>query len=101
MRSALKTICSSPQCEGKRVRGRNFCKVCAKNLDRIRKEFEDDPKLLYNQRSDNPDRKMAEKDAPIKRPRTSPTCCMIGCYEHRQPPSPYCILHENCGLEED
>jgi hypothetical protein len=62
--------CSTPRCTAERIEGRYFCAPCAANLDRIKAEFESDPLLLYNQRSDT--RKDAESGA--KRPPRPPTC---------------------------
>jgi hypothetical protein len=89
------TECSTPRCREPRIDGRRFCAGCAANLDRIREEFETDPLLLYNMRSDT--RKDAESGA--KRPQRPPTCCFPGCYEIRESGQSFCFAHENEGSE--
>lgn len=87
--------CKTPRCDGIRVEGRRFCEPCAENLDRIKREFEDDPNLLYNQRSDNALRIVTDPGGAKKKSPRRPTCCVLGCFELRQPPSPFCHEHRD------
>lgn len=59
-------------------------------FDRWREESERDPRLLYQQRSDNPNRQFKDKEVKKKRRPRLPTCCRPGCFEIRTPPDPYC-----------
>jgi hypothetical protein len=77
------------------MKNRRFCRKCAKNLDRIRDEFEKDPLLLYNQRSDQ----RIEAESGAKRPPRPPTCCYVGCYEIREQGKSFCFAHEDQGTE--
>lgn len=63
-----------------------------------------DPKLTYNQRSSNPNRKAFSNPAqpqPLKRkaPKT-PTCCYVGCFEPREPGEPFCERCKDIGSYE-
>lgn len=96
--------CGNPKCSEPRAEGRYVCGQHGQELDEIRKDFEENPNLLHKQRSDNPNRvflksKFSADKSKLtttsgrKRP-TAPTCCRIGCYESRIPPSPFCFVHE-------
>lgn len=65
--------------------------MCPEHRDRIakwRKEDEEDPWLIPNQRSDS---NVAKRQ---KRRPTIPTCTVIGCYNERISPSSFCYEHE-------
>jgi len=80
--------CGNPYCNKERLLDRYVCEEHAQELDRIREELESDPKLLYNQRSDNEDREYTTEKTSRKP--GLPICCNIGCFELRVPPNPYC-----------
>lgn len=91
------TECSTPRCEEEALEDGKFCKPHQENLDRIRHELETDPKLLYRQRSDHPDRKIDDAKTFGKgkrRPRT-PVCCVPGCFEERARTDSYCYEHRD------
>lgn len=87
--------CGTPGCEEDAIEGRRFCSPCAGNLDRIRQELTDDPMLLYNQRSDT--RQSMDDGTGVRKKRTksAPRCCKPGCFEHREPGTPFCFAHED------
>jgi hypothetical protein len=89
------TECSTPKCSNKRLETRRFCGDCQKNLDRIREEFENDPLLLYNQRSDTRDDTRFDR---ARKPKP-PVCRFVGCFEIREKDSVFCFAHENEGNE--
>lgn len=96
--------CGTPDCQSERIEGRYVCDEHAKEMDRIRHELETDPLLLYNQRSSNKNRiitdnAQAKGKRPKKRPR-APVCCLVGCYEIRVPPSPYCDAHSDTAVDD-
>ncbi len=94
-------------CGKKRVKG---SLLCVKHRNAIRKSAEEtakDPRLMYNQRSDSPNRKAIEvqkkngkkKDVVVKkRPPRIPTCCVIGCYQPRVPGEPFCYECQDKGM---
>jgi hypothetical protein len=85
------TNCATPNCPAEPQEGRRFCGEHAQRLAEIREDLENNPRLLYRQRSDNPERVF--NDGRKRRP-SVPTCCVPGCYEIRIPPTPYCDDHE-------
>lgn len=90
------TECATPRCEKEALPGGKFCAEDQANMDRIREELETDPKLLYRQRSDHPDRKISDEKTFGKgkrRPRT-PVCCVPGCFNERPKAESYCFEHE-------
>lgn len=82
--------CGNPYCESglDRAPDRFVCEVCMPEYDRIREELREDPRLLFHQRSDNPDRKT----------RSVPTCKTVGCFQERVPPDIYC---DDCNRERE
>jgi hypothetical protein len=86
--------CGNPFCTEPKAPDRFLCVTHARDMDQIRSEFEEDPKLLYNQRSDNPDRLVTDPQSRNKRKPKLPTCCKPGCYELRVPPAAFCFAHE-------
>ena len=60
-----------------------MCAEHAVEMDRIRKEMEENPASLYNQRA-----------ASGRKRQRPPTCSQPGCYEIRVPPAPFCDEHE-------
>ena len=84
--------CGNPECDEPKAEGRHVCEEHAAEYSRIKEELENDPLLLYHQRSDSQHRKVSETKK--KRPPRAPTCCAPGCFEPRMPPSPYCDAHE-------
>lgn len=88
--------CSDPLCNEERIEDRKFCAEHAANLDRIRHELETDPKLLYRQRSDHPDRVIddSQKDKPSKA-KSIPICCAPGCFNERARGETYCFEHDD------
>lgn len=89
-------FCGNPTCKEPRASGRYVCEFHAKEMDRIKKELVEDPRLLYHQRSDSKMRVFTEgKQAGKRKPRGTPVCCAPGCYEHRMPPEPYCLTHQD------
>ena len=91
-----KTICIFQDCELKSSRGVTTCKEHSAFFKRVREELEDNPKLIYNQRSDNPNRTLTDKETgKRKKPRGKnlPVCCVPSCFELRVPPDPYCMDH--------
>lgn len=94
----METPCHTPNCAGEAIPGRRFCEPCAANLDRIRKELADDPKLLYNKRSDNSNRSL---ETPTPKRKRLATCKLAGCFEIRVPPDLYCFVHLEHQLEDD
>jgi hypothetical protein len=87
--------CGNPYCTEPRKEGRWVCEFHAQEMDRIREEMETDPKLLYNQRSAKKDRLLQDGGNSGRKAPRRPTCCWIGCYELRVPPSPFCWEHED------
>jgi len=96
--SNSKAECIVLECEDKPMRGKNTCKEHANFFKRVREELEDNPMLIYNQRSDNPNRTLIDKDTGKRkksRGKSLPVCCVPGCFELRVPPDPYCDSHQD------
>lgn len=86
--------CGNPNCDNPRLSGRFVCEEHGPYYDKLREEFEDNPNSIYKQRSDNPNRKLVDNTTKKTAPK-SPTCCVVGCFSPRIPPSPYCSDHED------
>lgn len=93
-------ICGNPRCDAKRQKGSYLCREHTKEMDRIRKEMLDDPRLLYNKRADNPKRKYTQPMSVRGRGKRGPVCCAVGCYNERVPPDPFCDMHRDLPLED-
>ena len=79
--------CGSPGCNRDRAPDRLVCKDHAKIMDKIREElFGGDYRARFSQGS---------AEAPKKRrQKLGPTCCFVGCYEPRDPGTPFCFSHQ-------
>ena len=87
--------CGNPFCSEPRAEDRYVCESHAQELDSIRADFEADPKLLYRQRSDNPNRVISDASGRKYSQKIPPMCCKVGCFEIRVPPAVFCSEHEN------
>lgn len=93
-----KAVCIVLECDTKPMRGKKTCKEHANFFNRVKQELEDNPMLIYNQRSDNPNRTLIDKDTGKRRKskgKSLPVCCVPGCFELRVPPDPYCDTHQD------
>lgn len=91
------TECCVLECKNERTKDSRSCKEHDKFFARIRDEIEDDPMLIYNQRSDSPKRQLIDStNGKRKKPKGKvlPICCVPGCFELRVPPDPYCDDHQ-------
>lgn len=97
MTSTRPRFCGNPSCKKEPLEGRFVCDEHAGEMDRIKKELEEDPRLLYHQRSDNPNRRFTEPSGKVatKKAPTVPTCKVLGCFQERVPPDIYCDQHMN------
>lgn len=80
--------CGNPDCKEPKAPESFLCEVHRDQMAQWRKEDEEDPWLIPNQRSDSA---VAQKQK--RRPRI-PTCTVIGCYNERISPSSFCFEHE-------
>lgn len=90
--------CVFQGCRKAPAEDRKTCDEHEEFFARIRAELEEDPMLIYNQRSDNPNRELIDKDTGKRkrsRGKSAPVCCVPGCFEHRVPPDPYCLEHRD------
>jgi len=88
--------CVFTDCSKKPLKEEKSCREHYDFFKRIREELEENPKLLYNQRSDNPNRTLTDKHTgktKKSRGKKLPICCVPGCFEQRVPPDPYCTDH--------
>ena len=88
--------CATPNCRAEGGHGDYFliwCKPCASNLRRIREEATLEMTVTgrYAMRSDQRRTGMP----------TTSTCCVIGCYEPRDHPEPFCPKHLDEGYVEE
>jgi hypothetical protein len=93
-----KPVCIVLECEANPTRGKKTCKEHSNFFNRVRQELEENPMLIYNQRSDNPNRTLIDKDTGKRRKskgKSLPVCCVPGCFELRVPPDPYCDTHQD------
>lgn len=87
--------CGSPDCLEPRAEGRYVCSKHGEIMDRIREEiYGIDPRARFTQGGVN-----VEASARRRRQKLGPTCCYVGCYEPRDPPTPFCLVHQ--GNESD
>ena len=93
-----KTQCSTPRCAENRIEGRRFCQPCADNLDRIKVELVEDPKFIYNKRSDNKNRQEAVPEVRPKK-RQIARCKFLGCFDTRYVGSQFCFEHQTEEVE--
>lgn len=94
----IKPECIVLECESPSQRGKRTCKDHSDFFKRVRDELEENPMLIYNQRSDNPNRTLIDKDTGKRkrsRGKSVPVCCVPGCFELRIPPDPYCDRHRD------
>lgn len=90
--------CIVLECAKKPTNGKRTCKKHGDFFNRVRNELEENPMLIYNQRSDNPNRTLIDKDTGKRRKskgKSLPVCCVPGCFELRVPPDPYCDKHQD------
>lgn len=92
--------CGRPDCVEPKAPNRHVCRGCAGDYDRIRKELEEDPKLLYHQRSDSERRVYTDESGKTKKRPTTPTCRLPGCFQERVPPDIYCDGHRDMGSDD-
>ena len=89
-------VCGTPGCEHPRAPDSYLCSEHVGNMRRIRQELEDDPRLLYHKRSKSDKRRRIIGTQVMKtRVASVPTCCYVGCYNHRVPPDPFCETHSD------
>jgi len=91
-----KPACAFSGCATKPIKENKCCKKHADFFEKIRQDLEENPMLLYNQRSDNPNRMLIDKDTGKRKKskgKNLPVCCVPGCFELRIPPDAYCFSH--------
>lgn len=94
----IKAECIVLECDNASQRGKRTCKEHSNFFNRVKQELEENPMLIYNQRSDNPNRTLIDKDTGKRkrsRGKNPPICCVPGCFELRVPPDPYCDKHQD------
>jgi hypothetical protein len=91
--------CGNPHCDKPRAPDSYLCRKHKREMAMIRDKNDSDPTLTYNQRSDNPNRMLLERNQKQRRRKKpqEPTCCFFGCYETRIPPEPYCYQQSEVG----
>ena len=87
--------CGNPFCKEPKAPDRFLCVEHAEQMDEIKERSKKNPKLIYNQRSDQRNIMSPRRDG---RARKAPTCCYSGCFEPRDPPNPFCVEHANVGM---
>lgn len=89
-------VCGTPGCKRPRAPDSYLCSEHVGNIRRIREELEGDPRLLYHQSSKSNKRRVIEGSKVMrKRVQSVPTCCYVGCYNHRIPPDAFCETHSD------
>lgn len=85
--STATTTCTTPECDGDPVEGKRICQPCVERLTEIRKDFENNPKSIFMQRSDQRHKQRGPgKQKQIK----VPTCSRVGCFTPRESGEPFC-----------
>lgn len=90
-------LCCVLECKKEHEAGEKTCPEHTEFFARIRGEIEEDPMLIYNQRSDNPNRQLIDPTTGKRRKargKVLPVCCVPGCFELRVPPDAYCYEHQ-------